>query len=305
MNASAKPQRVTFRNILFATDFSEAAERALPYAAGLARSFAANLYAIHVQEPVNYALPVETWQSVELAEEQRIQKLAEAIRKQFPELSPKLLLGEGTVRGAVEAAVQAHEVDLIVVGTRGRTGLGKALLGSQAEAIVREAKCPVLTVGPHADSELRQRGKVSSILFATNFGPGSCAAAHLAVSLAEEYQAKLTLLHVIEHKEAQSGIHEEIATLDENALRRFVPAEAKLWCQPHYIVEWGEPAERILKTAARTSADLIVLGVHAPEGVPGAATHLPNTVHRVVAQAECAVMTVKAKRECKHAKECV
>jgi nucleotide-binding universal stress UspA family protein len=74
-----------------------------------------------------------------------------------------------------------------------------------------------------------------------------------------------------------------------------VPSEAGFWCAPHFIVEQGLPKEKILETARRTNADLIVLGARTPEGVPGASTHLSiATVHHIVANAECPVLTVRA-----------
>jgi nucleotide-binding universal stress UspA family protein len=295
MLATQRKQRVTFRNILFATDFSTAASSAMPYAAGFTKSFGAKLYAMHVKEPANYALPPEMWEGAQLAQDMEIRSLREAVKREFPEITPEVLEGEGGLWTALSLAIEAYQIDLIVVGTRGRTGVEKVLLGSQAEEILRRAPCPVLTVGPRAKSQDAIRGKFASILFATNFGPASLAAARIAVSLAEEYQSRLTLLHVIE----TPGANELAGTAEFGGssgrqLRALVPEEAKLWCTPHFLVEQGLPAERILETARRTDANLIVLGVHGEEGVPGAATHLPiATVHKVVAHADCPVLTVR------------
>jgi nucleotide-binding universal stress UspA family protein len=295
MIATQMKKRVTFHNILFATDFSPAANAAMPYAAGLARSFGAKLFALHVKEPSNYALPPETWQSAQLACDEDMRQFRDAVKRDFPELAPEVLEGEGGVWAAVAAAIEEHAIDLVVVGTRGRTGLGKALLGSQAEEVLRRAACPVLAVGPQAQSEHGRRGKLASVLYATNFGPASLAAAPIAVSLAEEYQSRLTLLHVIENRGANELANPaEFGEASERQLRALVPEEAKFWCAPHYIVEHGVPEDKILEAARSTNADLIVLGVHKPEGVPGASTHLPiATVHHIVAHAECPVLTVR------------
>jgi nucleotide-binding universal stress UspA family protein len=294
MLATQTKQRVTFRNILFATDFSAAANLAMPYAAGLARSFGAKLYALHVQEPANYALPPEIWQTVQLTREKEGQILRQAVRHDFPEVTTELLVGEGGVWLAIETAIKKYKIDLVVVGTRGRTGVEKILLGSQAEEVLRRATCPVLTVGPGAQSKEGQRGKIASILYASNFGAASLAAAPLAVSLAEEYQAKLTLLHVIENRKANDlAIAEEFGESSERVLRALVPDEARFWCAPHFMVEQGVPEDKILETAHRVHADLIVLGSHKPEGMRGAATHLSiATVHKVVANANCPVLSV-------------
>jgi nucleotide-binding universal stress UspA family protein len=122
-------------------------------------------------------------------------------------------------------------------------------------------------------------------------------ASRIAVSLAEEYQARLTVLTVLppERNDTQAGLKEEIAEASEEELRRLVPEEAKLWCTPRFMVEYGNhPAEKILHRAEADEVDLIVLGAHKPEGVPGAATHLPiATVHSVVAHANCPVLTIR------------
>ncbi len=294
MPATQMKQRVAFRNILFATDFSSAANSALPYAAEFAKSFGAKLFAMHVKEPANYALPPELWQNVQDVCDSEMQLLRATLSRNFPELKPEFVEGEGSVWSALAAAVKEHEIDLIVVGTRGRTGIGKVLLGSQAEEIFRRAHCPVLTVGPRAHSENERRGKLGSILFATDFGSASHAAAPIAVSLAEENQAKLTLLHVVESGADHLSHPAQFLESSERQLRALVPEEAKIWCAPHFLVEPGNAIEKILEVAERTHADLIVLGVHKPEGVAGAATHLPiATVHHLVAHAKCPVLTVR------------
>jgi nucleotide-binding universal stress UspA family protein len=298
-------KRVIFKNILLASDYSASANLAMPYAAGMARSFGATLYAMHVQEPINYALPPDTWQGLELTREMEQQFLVEVVRRDFPDVTPHVLHGEGVVWRAIESAIKKHDIDLVVVGTRGRAGIGKALLGSVAEEILRHAPCPVLTVGPQACHEAGRRGRMASILFATDFGTASLAAAPIAVSLAEEYQAKLTLLHVMEKRGAgQMEMPCDAAEACEERLRALVADEAKMWCEPHFVVDCGAGDkrgaawERILGQAEAREADLIVMGVHQPGGVPGADTHLEiATVHGVVAHARMPVLTVRGGRE--------
>ncbi len=295
MPATQMKQRVAFKNILFATDFSSAANCAMRYAAGFAKSFGAKLYALHVKEPANYALPPEMWESAQLAQDMEIHSLRDAVKREFPEIAPEVLAGQGGLWTALSLAIEAYQIDLLVVGTRGRTGVEKVILGSQAEEILRRAPCPVLTVGPQANSQEAIRGTFASVLFATNFGPASFAAARIAVSLAEEYQSRLTLLHVIEDRGANDlAGPAEFVESSERQLRALVPNESKFWCAPRFVVEQGLAAEKILEAARRMNANLIVLGVHGQEGVPGAATHLPiATVHKIIAHAECPVLTLR------------
>lgn len=295
MLATQTKHRVTFQNVLFATDFLPAAQAAMPYAAGLARSFAANLYAIHVAEPVSYALPPEAWVGMQTAVEQDKRSLRKELQRDFPEITLKILEGEGSVWAAVADAIEKYDIDLVVVGTRGRTGVGKMLLGSKAEEILRRAPCPVLTVGPSVPYESGLRGKIASIVYATEFGPGSLKASRIAVSLAEEYQCKLTLLNVLNHRDShRSQSQEEFGEAQERQLRELIPEGVELWCAPHFVVEPGNPAEKILEVADREKAGLIVLGAHAQEGAAGAFTHFPTaTIHKVVANANCPVLTIR------------
>jgi nucleotide-binding universal stress UspA family protein len=285
---------VKLENILFATDFSPASNRALPFAVDLTRMFGGTLFGIHVMEPANYALPPETWQSTDAIRKWEAQELRERLEREIPRSNTLMLEDAGGLWASLAELVKENNIDLIVVGTRGRTGIGKMLLGSHAEELLRHAACPVLTVGPHVQSVGETRRKFASILFATDFGPGSAAAAALAVSMAQEAQAKLTVFHAVKKMAANDlAIPEQFAEADERKLREFVPDEGRLLCAPRYLVEEGEPAEKILEVARRTDADLIVLGVHKATKVPGAATHLPiATVHHIVAHAECPVLTV-------------
>jgi nucleotide-binding universal stress UspA family protein len=192
--------------------------------------------------------------------------------------------------------VEENKIDLIVLGTRGRSGLAKFLLGSTAEEIFRKAPCPVLTVGPFSPHEPARHGEISEIVYATDFSPESVAAASYAISLAQEFQAHLTLLHVIEnmHRETCCAHPEELVNSSARLLHNLVPPEAELWCEPRFAIEEGTAAEKILDVAAQRKADLIVLGVRPPGGFPGAATHLPiATAHKVVCHATCPVLTVR------------
>lgn len=293
--AAETREGIKLQNILFATDFSFASTIALPYAEGLARMFGGKLFAMHVKEPANYALPPEAWQSSEQVLELEVQELRERLNREVLRSNVQVLERDGGLWVSLADAVKENEIDLIVLGTRGRTGISKGLLGSQAEELLRDAQCPVLTVGPHAQLRGEPLGKFASILFATDFGAASKAAAPFAVYLAEEAKAKLTVLHVVEKMRANDlAIPEQFTEADQRKLRELVPNGDTLWIPPRYIVEEGEPVDKILEVAKHVHADLIVLGVRKAEGFPGAATHLPiATVHHVVAHAQCPVLTLR------------
>jgi len=288
--------KIDVKNVLFLTDFSVAAAAAIPYAAAIAKRFGSKLHALHVQTPVvNPMAEPATWAALEQSAARETNKQREALRQSFPGMHPEVIIEEGSLWLTLKSVVEKNKIDLIVLGTRGRLGLGKFFLGSVAEEIFRQAPCAVLTVGPSSQAEPPRDGKFTEILYATDFNPESVAAASYAVSLAQEFQAHLTLLHVIRDREVGDLLHpEDLVKSSTRLLRNLVSKEAELWCEPRFAVEQGSPAERILEVAKQRKADLIVLGVRRPSGLPGAATHLPiATAHKVVSHAECPVLTVR------------
>jgi nucleotide-binding universal stress UspA family protein len=296
MKAVMAPKRVQLKNIVFATDFSHAATTALPYAAEIAQRFGAKLFAVHARTPENYALPVtEIWPAMNAMLEEQTEHLRQTLHEKYPSVENEVLIADGGVWGVVEAAVQEKNADLIVVGTNGRRGIGKFILGSTAEEILRRANCPVLTVGPYSETGPPREAKFKKIVYATDFGDASPTAAAHAVSLAEEHQAHLTLMHVIETPKVGELVRAgelEGAALEQ--LRGMVHGDAELWCEPKAVVRHGAPAEEILKVAGEEHADLIVLGLRNAKGVLRA-THLPTAVaHLVISQAPCPVLTVRA-----------
>ena len=180
-----------------------------------------------------------------------------------------------------------HAIDLLVIGTRGRRGVKRLLLGSVAEKVFRQARCPVLIVPPAAGEEVR----ITRILYPTDFSKASLQAAPYAFSLARHYRAKLILLHVFE-----GNIHsiEGLArqrTLVQKRLKRSVLKDVDLDVKPELTVEFGEPAERIRKAAAEWQASLIVLAVRRDKAK---VAHLAEGIaYKVVRQAPCPVLTVR------------
>jgi nucleotide-binding universal stress UspA family protein len=219
----------------------------------------------------------------------------ENLLNSFPGVVSEVIIEEGDLWDNLLFAVEKKKIDLIVMGTRGRSGVGKFFMGSVSEEIFRKSPCAVVTVGPFSPAEPARAGVIAEILFATNFSPESLAAAPYALSLAQEYQARLTLLHVIEApKTGEFVIPQELLESSLRRLRDIVPPEVELWCKPRFLVEEGPAAEKILDVARRKKADLIVLGVHEPSGFPGAVTHLPlATAHKVVSHAPCPVLTAR------------
>ena len=295
MKPAAAKIRTQFENILFATDFSAAAAHAVPFVKNIARHFQSDLVALHVKPPVvNPMTQPTTWQADIVAARVFDKKHRDELLDTFAGINTEVMIEEGEIQSCLQSAIEKHDTDLVIIATRGRTGVAKVLLGSVAEEIFRTLPCPVLTVGPHSDPA---KANIREILLATDFGSESQSAAAYAVSLAQEYQARLTLLHVVpERKPGELVSWFDVQESSKQLLRKLVPAEAEAWCRPEYLVERGDPAERILDLANLRAVDLIVLGAQPEKGIPGAATHLPiATAHKVVAHANCPVLTVRNK----------
>ena len=295
MQAATAKTRTRFENILFATDFSPAAAHAIPFIKKLARHFQSNLVALHVKPPVvNPMTQPATWPVDIKAAKAFDKEHRKELLDTFAGITTDVLIEEGDIQSQLDKAIQKHDTDLVIIGTRGRTGLAKMLLGSVAEEIFRTVPCPVLTVGPHSDPA---KANIREILFATDFASEAPAAAAYAISLAQEFQARLTMLHVVpEPKPGDLVSWSNVQESSKNLLHKLVPPGAEAWCKPEYFVERGDPGQRILDLANVRAVDLIILGAQPEKGVPGAATHLPiATAHKVVAHANCPVLTVRNK----------
>jgi nucleotide-binding universal stress UspA family protein len=293
MQAVQARTRITLKNILFATDFSAASDAAAPIAIQIAQRYGAKIWGVHVNALDHYmAAAPEAWAAMAESAERETKEHTQRLNDQLSRVEHEAVIGEGAIWEVMSKLIEQKEIDLVVLGTRGRTGFGKTLLGSVAEQILRQSPCPVLTVGPHVNLWSDEYAKMHEILYATDLAADFPIAAPYAVSLAQENQAHLVLLHVIEDPKAGDLVSSpEVVEFKERKLKQLVTQQDGLWCDPAYIVEQGPAAEKILDVAKRRHTDLIVLGARPAKGL---ATHLNiGTVHKVVSQATCPVLTVR------------
>ncbi|MGO9088555.1 MAG: universal stress protein [Candidatus Sulfotelmatobacter sp.] len=291
MPTVAEVTRVSLKTILFPTDFSSASSAALPFAVALARTYGSTLVVMH-------ALPPEPHRQVVLdqlpAENDRVwqdarHKLSEfAHDRNLGHTACRVLLERGDLADVIPELIQEQAVDLVVLGTHGRRGVSKLVLGSGAEKIYRTAPCPVLTVGPKVhggDWKLRR------ILCPVDVVEDPEPFLHYALSLAEENQAEFIVLQAIplvpwQHRAAVEAQMRE-------RLERLIPQESKDWCRPQFLVRWEHPAEAVLLAAADRESDLIVMGVRKARAARLSA-HLPWPVaSEVVSRAPCPVLTAR------------
>jgi nucleotide-binding universal stress UspA family protein len=298
---------IAVKNVLFATDFSAISESALPYAGAICRRFGATLHAAHVLSDSTLLMMTSGVDYVSVgtiyddAHAEATRKL-DHIAARFEGIRHHSYVCHGAVWKALAGIINENEIDLIVVGTHGRSGLGKLLLGSVAEDILRHAPCPVLTVGPKvagraklpafsgrdlapAEVELRE------ILLATDFAPSAGKVTREAVALAGDFRARLTVMHVIEDYSYLGKRPDLVETLARR-LHAMVPPEAAVQYKPEFVLEFGRAPDCILTVASDREADMIVLGARAY--AEGANTHLPSTACHVIAQARCPVLTVRS-----------
>jgi nucleotide-binding universal stress UspA family protein len=276
--------QLKLRNILYTTDFSFAAERALPYALEIARRYGSTIYAVHVIQPDIYPLVPSSILPKKAQEEEVFrQESRKDLEEQLQAVPHEIILQPGEPWQTLSEIIAKKQIDLVVFSTHGRGGLGKALFGSVAGEILRNAHCPVLAVGPAVTAKPRQNLELNRIFYATDFGAESLAAAPYAISLAQEHRAQLILLHSIENGgDVPAMLH---------TLRQLVPFGTELRSEPDCVVEHGAPAGKILEVAEGHGVDLIVLGVDGNKGF--IEKHLARSgVFRIVAQAKCPVFIV-------------
>ncbi|MDP9049368.1 MAG: universal stress protein [Acidobacteriota bacterium] len=284
---------VSLKNILLATDFSSASDLAAAYAKALALNFRSSVEIVHAFDPSVVTTYVEAILGVPVKDRRRVVNDSLASLKMdftVSGIEATTALPEGhKPHLAVLKLARDHETDLIVAGTHSRWGLERLVIGSTAEDLIRNAACPVLTVGPHAKKPADGPLVFRTIIYATDFSVEAAKAAVYALSFAQDSGAHLYFCHV-----APAG-----STTDENVsldarfkadLKRMIPESSYEWCTPEPAVIHGAAAEGILELAERVDADLIVLGAR------NASFWLTHIEHGLtpdlLAEASCPVMTV-------------
>lgn len=281
-------RRLVLDNILLATDFSHTSEVGLRYALALARRYESKIHMV----------PAVTMGFVEaIAEDARRRALHESHTQALTWVAQ---IGLSGLLDGVRHQLHAGEVkresrlrsletlrfDLAVNGAGYRSGQ-TVLLDPAVEEVIRSSGCPVLTMSTQSYGSAD--GEMQNILYATDFSAESLEASRYALSLAQEFQARLTLLHVVEGVEPT--LQEESARIAKPYklwLGKLVPDEARLWCELEFVVEFGRPAEHILKLAWESHADLVILGARGLDRL----TEPGQNVRKVMFNARCPVLTV-------------
>jgi nucleotide-binding universal stress UspA family protein len=296
----------TTPTILHPTDFSEPAGRALNLAGALAHAEGARLIVLHVGNPMTDAANLMLGDPSLESQRQQLEQL----RPAAPGVPFEPRLAFGSAAAEILKAARETGCDLIVMGTQGRTGLGRLFMGSVAEQVVRNAPCPVVAVkspprapAPQAEGSAEAArpptaAPIRTVLHPTDFS-GPCAEAfRVACELARDYSARLTVVHV--------AVAPPVGTLKQpmppplpedprgklEELLRLARASAP-GLQADYRVEAGDAAPRIVGAAQETQCDLIVMGTHGRTGL--GRVLLGSIAEQVLRTAPCPVATVRAK----------
>jgi nucleotide-binding universal stress UspA family protein len=290
---------IRFDRILFATDFSSASEKALPYVAAFARRFGSEICVAHVLSPREVddiaEQGVEGFALERDEAERRIDALLASAH--FKDIPHQVLLEQGEVWPVLSRLATDRKVDLIAAGTHGPQGFEKLAEGSTAEEIERLSRRPVLLVGPETAVDPQAEVNIERILFATDFKPESRGSVDYAYALARAYAAQLMILHVVDNP-----LDEPLSTrMPREAFCRLCMAENQ-WPQhepgiePQFILEFGSPEQWTLDVIAQRNAQLLVLS--APRTAHPLfmfKSHLPGPLaYKLITHARCPVLTIRS-----------
>ena len=303
---------IQIRRILCPTDFSDFSRRALRYAVALARWYEAEITLLHVVPlvpsvatatfpPGVSPLTLEPVSHDRILEElRRFAEPAAAVGLRFD-----TVVRDGSAVGEVLDLARTLPADLLVMGTHGRGGFERLVLGSVAEKVLRKACCPVLTVPQPAEGIPAGTPPLfRRILCAVDFSPSSMKALDYALSVAEEAKASLTVLHVVEWSpddEVREHRHFDVSGyrryLEEEArgmLRKAIREEARLWCETDEVVAVGRAHLVVVRVARVAPADLIVMGVQGRGAVD--LVLFGSTTHHVIRESQCPVLTIRGRQ---------
>jgi nucleotide-binding universal stress UspA family protein len=200
----------------------------------------------------------------------------------------------GDISGEILNAVEEQKANLLVAATHGRRGFQHWLIGSVCERLLRMVHIPILTIG--RVKKFTGLPNIQRVLIGVDFSDGCAEAVSYGLSLAQQSQANVTLLHVANFAmgDLTEQYKESLMKGLPREMEKLIPARAKPWCQVTTRVEFGIPYRVILKMAERQKTDIIVLGTHGKSLLDRAL--VGSNAERVVRGASCPVLAIPPKR---------
>lgn len=302
MSAIAKHLAVHLESVVFATDFSPASYNAGLYASAVSKHFRTKLVVAHAFILTQAALEVEAEKPGGSQQRRNLDHdlklVAEVLESGNGE--PEVLLLDGDPRGVVPALVQGNSRALIVLGTHGRGSVGRYVLGSTAEGILRHSTGPTLTVGPNVNILRAGTLNIRRILYATDCSPEAAHTAPVAFAIADAFSAELDVLNVV-HSTATD--HTEQLDRLQKFLRAAVAAVIDIDAssevvKPRTFVSAGRTSADILNHVEEREIDLLILGLH--RDLILGMQYRTSGVFPIIVKAKCPVITVASGAASQH-----
>jgi len=292
-----------FKSILCPIDFSEFSVKAYDYAQSLAWHYKAALLVQHVR----YSFPAfyidasykEIRRKLRADALQKLREFAKRLTR--TKVQPQCVVHEGCrlsesslYSDRILSFANAQAVNLIVMGTHGLGGVDRLMLGSVTEKVLRKARCPVLVVRKPAHDFVSPGEKadpinIKKIVLCMDFSKHAQRALNHAFSIAKQYNAELTLLHVLEHLPGSADV--KSATTKATAqLRESVPPGARKPSLVKFLVRIGRPYQQIVEVALEAQTDLVIMGVRGRSSLNSAL--FGSTAYRVIQLGPCPVLAV-------------
>ncbi|MFP4228655.1 MAG: universal stress protein [Salinivenus sp.] len=301
---------MTVNRILFPTDFSTCAEEAFRYASEMAHRFGAALHLLHVVDEPEYDWLADSdaehraqAAQVDLVERAQGRLATLATEAASDVETTRAVRSQAAVDEAIVEYAQVEAIDLVVLGTHGRRGVDRLVLGSVADTVLRRAPCPVLTVREGASQAASEAGLLQNVLAPIDFSTASREALIMADEMAGTFGARLHLLFVAEERTVPTfsdtglpglGVVKMDPNIVENAdaaLRHLNERRGGRAPEVAYHVEEGRVASTITGLADTESVDMIVMATRGRQGVDRFL--LGSTTERVVRSAPCPVLATR------------
>jgi nucleotide-binding universal stress UspA family protein len=279
--------------ILFASEIP-ANEKAFAFAQAQAAEFDADLILFHAYDTLVVAASETSgiryydYAAAARSEMQHLEPLAR--RAKEAGVRCEIVVRPGLAADQILAFLRERDIDRIVMGTHSPGPIGKLLVGSVAEAVLRTARVPVYIVGPEVADGSRRNFATRTILCAVSLLETSYVVAAFAAELAAQHNARLILQHVIRPQERQEVLAGRSIDQIEADLQALIPPELANKVSVQAIVVPGDPTEELLYQGRAQQADLIVLGAQGASAFAAITRH--GVVYKVLAHSHCPVITL-------------
>jgi nucleotide-binding universal stress UspA family protein len=286
--------------ILCPIDFSDFSVSAYEHALTLAEYYKAELLALHAVELSKYPYADYIGATGDFADllralcdggKAKLQKFVKMHSRRG--VRPQFVVGEGHASDLILSFAQKHDVELIVMGTHGRRGFDRLVLGSTTDRVIRKACSPVLVVS-HPEHNIMTTGpdgkhRLSRIFYCTDFSINSERGLQYAISLAQQYSAELTMLHVVGEAPDLTRAEAIIAARTEQ-LEKLISDSERKHLTVRTAVRFGKPYEEIVGYAKDVEAQLIIMTARGSDALDRAI--FGSTTYRVIQLGPCAVLAV-------------